>query len=123
MNKLNIDINYEKKIITIDILGNINDVNNERFNTIINRIKLTNNSMRNWRFNIYLCHMVLEKTDLELVKNFIDKYKSTFKMIDIIIAKPMKKYKIWLDDMINKYFSDYHIKTLMTNNMFKFNVF
>lgn len=126
MNKLNIDINYEKKIITIDILGTINKSIIEDYiqeiNTNIERIKLTNDCLSNWRFNIYMCHMILRKTDLELMKDFINQYKNTFKMIGIIVAKPQKKYKIWFDDMIDKYFSDCHIKTLITNNMFKFNI-
>lgn len=126
MNKLNIDINHEKKIITIDILGNMNDANiNEyiqKLNTNIDRIKLTDDKLSDWRFNIYMCHMVLEETDLEFFTGFINKYKNTFKMIDIIVGKPMKKYKMWIDNMIKTHFKNNHIKTLATNNIFKFNV-
>lgn len=126
MNILKINANYEKKIITIDILGNINEQIIEDYiqelNTNIDRIKLTNDCLYDWRFNIYTCCMILRKTDLELMKDFISRYKNTFKMIDIVITKPLKKYRMWFDDMIDKYFSDCHIKTLITNNMFKFNI-
>lgn len=124
MNKINIDINQEKKIITIDILGNVDKDNVkpyiEQLNAKINYISKTN--LNEWRFNIYICHMIVNKTEIDCIKQLLDYCTSLhFKMIDIITAKPQKKYKEWIDNIIQRYFCNYHIKVLATNNMFKFN--
>lgn len=127
MNKINIDINQEKKIITIDILGNINKDNVkpyiEQLNAKIERLSyISKTNLNEWRFNIYTCHMIVQKTEIECIKQLLDYCTSlNFKMIDTITAKPQKKYKEWIDDVIQRYFRNYHIKTLETNNMFKFN--
>lgn len=126
MNKLNTDIDKDRKIITIDILGNMNKDNVSSYitqlNTQIERlIQIQQVNISELRFNIYTCHMIINKEELESIKELLDYCTScNFKMIDVITAKPQKKYREWMSNIIQKYFSDYHIKTLATNNMFKF---
>lgn len=127
MNKIKIDINQEKKIITIDILEDINKDNMrfyiEQIDSKIKRLSYSSKvNLNEWRFNIYTCHMIINKAELEGIEQLLDYCTSLdFKMIDIITAKPQKKYREWIDGIIQRYFTDYHVKTLATNNMFKFN--
>ena len=126
MNKIHIDINKDKMIITVDILGAIDKSNIDLYiKQLDSKLKSisfkSDTNLNDWRFNIYTCHTIIYEDDLKSVKKFLDYCDGlNFKMIDIITAKPQKKYRKWIDDIIQKDFSNRHIKTLSTNNIFKF---
>lgn len=128
MNKIKINIDYSKKIITIDILGKINNnticgYNNEIDNELKKIIELHDVNLNGWRFNIYTCHMIIYKEDMKHFKSLLDyTLNLNFKMLDIITAIPQKLYKSWITNLINKNFNDRHIKVLSTNKIFKFKI-
>ena len=123
---MHININKEKKIITIAINNQLTAENMQKYvqeiNKQIDKLSYKNKiDLNEWRFNIYTCYMIINKKDLKIIKEFFNLFiNMNFKLIDIITNKPQKLYREWIDDIINKYFNNYHIKTLATNNIFKF---
>ena len=128
MNKIKIDINNVKKIITIDIIGNITKDNIECYNkemesVALKLVELYNMNLHEWIFNIFTCHMIFKRDEMVYLKNLLDHIiKLDFKMVDVIIAKPQKLYKQWITEMIRRYYNKYHMKVLSSNVIFKFDI-
>lgn len=126
---MQIDVNNKKKIITIDIAGELTEeLVNESIQEISKNIEKLlykgNINLREWRINLYTCHMIMKnRKEYMYMKDLIDnivKYK--FKIFDIIISKAQKTYKEHIGEIVDKYYSNKGIKLLNSNNIFKFNV-
>ena len=125
INKIKFHVIEAKKILTIDIFGELNRENLQKYKKeiqqVVNKELCKFENIEDWRLNIYTCHMILHKENKDCIKDLLDFCVSEHtKMIDIILAKPQKKYKTWFNEVIQKDFAESHIKTLTTNNIFKF---
>lgn len=127
MNKLHIDINNNKKIISIDITGELNqDIIEKHINKMRTRVDYMSPinpiDFKQWRINIYFCHLELYKEDLIYLEELLDVIcLKDAKLINLIFMKPQKKYKMWLGDIIQKRFYGHHMKCFSSDHMFKFN--
>lgn len=125
MNKLKINIDKVKKIITVDILGvldafNVSDYD-KQLEEVFDRIEtVEEQDMEEWRINIYTCHLILGEHAAHIEQLLDTCMAQNPKMLDIIVQKPQKKYKEWLAEIVSRRHSDKDIKVLVTNNMPKF---
>ena len=127
MNKVKIHINKEKRIITVAILG---ELNNEIFESHLYTIKQEFNKIfikeqtmnfRDWKFNLYTHHMVIYKSDVIYIDRLFEYCKGLyFKQLDVITGKPQYKYRRWFNGLKEKHFANAHMKVFASNKLFKF---
>ena len=127
MNKVKIHINKEKRIITVAILGELNNeifenhlkIIKQEFNKIF--IKEQTMNFRDWKFNLYTHHMVIHKLDVIYIDRLFEYCKGLyFKQLDVITGKPQHTYRRWFNGLKEKHFSNAHMKVLTSNKLFKF---
>ena len=114
-----------KQIITIDILGILDTPSSLEYSNKLKEIftgieTIEKRNMRDWRINIYTCHLILEEHAAPMERLLDTCMSQNPKMLDIITQKPQKKYKEWLVEIISRKYNDKKVKVLATNNMPKF---
>ena len=113
MNKVNININKQKKTIGVDLIGSINNIK-PIIQTISNKIKSLD--LSNWKLNIFTKHAKVywkeEQHLLEIIKH-CDQFNA--KQLDIIVAKPQKCLKENIANLVKQ--NNIKVKLLTSNKI------